>query len=77
MKIRIMGTKEENKGFINLLKLIPEITIISESKLLLNRGYDIQESMYLEIQQDTIYHSAEVVDENQYLPAMMDDSKKE
>lgn len=61
MKIRLMGTREQNSQFISLLRSLPELIIISESKPYPNRGSDIQERVYLEIQQDTIYTSADVI----------------
>ncbi|MBQ8751464.1 MAG: hypothetical protein IJW25_01215 [Clostridia bacterium] len=62
MKIRLMGTAEQNKEFIQVLKTVPEITITSESKPYSNRGSTIHERVYLEIEIKTVYHPAEVVE---------------
>ena len=66
MKIRLMGTPEQNKRFISLLRSLPELTIISESKSYPNRYSDIQERVYLEIQQDIHFTPAEVFGESSF-----------
>lgn len=62
MKIRLMGTAQQNNYFMQILKTIPEITITSESKPCLNRGSTVLERVYLEIELNTVYQPADVVD---------------
>lgn len=66
MQIRLMGTSKQNYEFIKLLKQLPEITIISESRSYTNRGNDIRERVYIELEVNTVYHDADMVDE--FLP---------
>ena len=62
MKIRLMGTTQQNNQFIQTLKSIPDITIISESKPYPNRGSTVHERVYLEIELNTVYQQADVVE---------------
>lgn len=63
MKIRIMGLPADNDKFISILKRTPEIAIISISRSYANRGNSREERIYIDCTIDTIYTSAEVVDE--------------
>ena len=50
MKIRLMGTREQNEKFIELLKKLPEVVIVSESLPYANRNSTTLERVYLEIE---------------------------
>ena len=63
MKLRLMGTAHQNNQFIKTLKTMPGITITSESKPYPNRGSTVLERVYLEIELNTVYQLADVVEE--------------
>lgn len=58
-----MGTAQQNKQFIQTLRTIPGIIITSESRPYANRGTTTLERVYLELEQNTVYETAEVVQE--------------
>ena len=62
MKIRLMGTTPQNEQFIQVLKTIPGLTIISESKPYANRGSSVLARVYLEVELNTVYQQADVVE---------------
>lgn len=63
MKIRIMGTAQQNSQFIVLLKKMPEVNIYQESKAYTNRGSSKLERVYLELELNQHFTPADVVEE--------------
>ena len=57
-----MGTAKENNELIQVLKKIPEVNIYSISKPYQNRNSTTLERVYLELEFNKTWQSAEVVD---------------
>ena len=63
-----MGTAQQNSKFLQLLKNVPGVDILSKSESHKNRGDSVYERIYVEISINTIWIPAEVVEPAQLAP---------
>ena len=62
MKIRLMSTPKQNSEFLQILKKMPGVDILSISEGYKNRGNSVYERIYVELSINTIWTPADFVE---------------